>query len=125
MIPGIFKVCSGSELRRTLYFQLFTLFLASYTVFAQPNLPACWLEQVACGSHPHPGGHADQPHSHEYLYDSLIAAASGLSKALAPVEKLLELLRSTRVGWYLRIKGVFANGDEPVPSAPPPRLFPF
>jgi hypothetical protein len=79
----------------------FTIFLAVYTFFAPAGLPSCWLEKKACEIHPHPGGHAELPHSHEYLFEDMQADGVAIPEQAIPTGLLLRFLQQVSISWRL------------------------
>jgi hypothetical protein len=102
------------------------LLWAVYTMFAQPGLPACWLEQQPCEYHVHFGGHqAQMPHTHFYLID--------LSQGMAAQPAPLVQVSSTLLVLFLSLSGVKlwqrkhattlnASGWMTRPESPPPKF---
>lgn len=76
-------------------FRLYLFCLGLYICFAQPGLPACWLQAESCAVHTHFNAHAEAvPHRHDYLVDltsSLIPGAQ--PQATIPASMLIRLLR--------------------------------
>jgi hypothetical protein len=77
----------------------FLLFLAGYTMLAQPGIPSCWLEKRTCEAHPHFNKHhAETPHSHDYLFELVQSLdAPDLSSILIPVSLLIAALFSIKI----------------------------
>ncbi len=99
----------------------FTVFWAIYTIFAQPGLPSCWLERKACEVHPHPDGHPERPHSHQYLFDDMEAAGLALPQQVIPASLLLRLLQHSAISWNLHQPTFTKLGWVVVFDPPPPR----
>jgi hypothetical protein len=99
----------------------FTLLWALYTVFAPPGLPSCWLERSACEVHPHPDGHPERAHSHEYLLDDMQAVGAALPARLIPAGLLIQLLQHVTVTVDLDGPGFSPRTWEPLFDPPPPR----
>ncbi len=69
------------------------LALAFYTMFAQPGLPACWLEKEPCKVHPHfSEAQAESPHSHTYLVDQALGQSTAAPNRTLPAAALVWLL---------------------------------
>ena len=76
-----------------------------------------------CGVHPHPFGHPEIPHSHEYLFDM----SNGLVAVVTPFEldaaaTLIALMAMTNLWVLLSDQTFFIQGKEPVPELPPPKF---
>jgi hypothetical protein len=101
------------------------LLWAIYTMFAQPGLPACWLEAVPCQFHVHFGhGHAELPHSHAYLYDLAQGQASQPNPFPAFDSMLLVLLLALSGASARLIKRSDQSGIASwifAPDPPPPK----
>lgn len=101
-------------------------FLAIYSIFAQPGIPACWLMERPCEVHFHLPGMAEVPHSHEYLFD--MARSSGvpiLPMATLSASQLIALLGFTNL-WQNLLTWVIVS-SEWIASAliPPPKTISF
>lgn len=97
------------------------VFLAGYLSLAQPGICSCWLLQDVRHVHPHPAGHADQPHSHDYLFE-MFASAPALVPVL-PLERPSVLLDLTSMRGVWRNHSEANPGEEtpgPSPPTPPP-----
>ncbi|HVN54240.1 MAG TPA: hypothetical protein VMT46_07910 [Anaerolineaceae bacterium] len=98
------------------------LLLAAYTLFAQPGLPACWLEAQPCASHPHPFGHAEEPHSHDYLLDMVLSGAAPAAPIVfAPLAEILALMGLADIFRYLGEHLAQGGAWKPVSITPPPK----
>jgi len=106
--------------------RLAILLWAFYTMFAQPGLPACWLEQQPCEYHVHFGGHQAQfPHTHFYLIDlSLGVAAQPAPLAQVSSTLLVLFLSLSGVKLWQRKNAAMLNGSGWMmdPEPPPPKL---
>jgi hypothetical protein len=96
-------------------------FMAGYLCLAQPGICPCWLLKDVHDIHPHPAGHPEQPHSHDYLFE-MFASAPALAPGLPlePPSVLLDLT-SLRGVWRDHAEGY--PGEEsagPSPPTPPP-----
>ena len=97
-------------------------FLAFYTIFAQPGIPACWLMQKACGFHTHLAGMADRPHTHEYLFDMASAMNAIALPQVFFSASLLVMLMSLINLWRGLHSHVIAWSDFTLTvQLPPPR----
>ncbi len=97
------------------------VFWAIYTIFAQPGLPSCWLERKACEVHPHPDGHPERPHSHEYLFTDMQAAGAAIPQQLIPANLLLRLLQSIAISIHLHQPTFSEQAWIALAEPPPPR----
>ena len=107
--------------------RLAILLWAVYTIFAQPGLPACWLEAVPCEFHVHFGhGHADVPHSHTYLYD-LVQGQASLPYPFPAFDSMLLILLLALSGpaaWLMvKSENTPVAGWIFAPDPPPPKSF--
>ena len=99
------------------------LFLAGFMALAQPGLCPCWLMEDVAANHPHPDGHPERPHTHDYLFEMF---ASGLA---APPPRAL--IPACLFVAHLASQGLFrlaatertaqAIGWQPATEPPPPR----
>ncbi len=101
---------------------------AVYIMFAQPGLPACWLEAVPCAFHVHFGhGHAEAPHSHAYLID--ISQGQGSQPYPHPAaDSMLLVLLLALSGATARLKQarhVYCPAGWAFAPEPPPPRFPL
>jgi hypothetical protein len=108
------------------FIRLAILLWAVYTMFAQPGLPAFWLDQQPCEYHVHFGGHQAQlPHTHFYLID--------LSQGMAAQPAPLAQVSSTLLVLFLALSGVMlwqrqyavglhGSGWMTTPEPPPPKF---
>ena len=100
------------------------VFLAGYLSLAQPGICPCWLLKDVHDLHPHPAGHPELPHTHDYLF-GMFASAPALATNI-PVETPSVLLALTSLQGLWR-SPVDANLGEqasgrPPPTPPPQRL---
>ena len=101
------------------------VFLAIYTMFAQPGLPACWLEAEPCEFHMHLSKEqAESPHSHTYLIDQIQGVASAALSIMTPAATLIYLMQLSGMGLLNRPyqQAPTAGGWLAVIDPPPPRL---
>ncbi len=103
------------------FLRWFTLLWAIYTMFAQPGLPSCWLEQKACEAHPHPDGHPERPHSHGYLFDDMQASGAAIPQHITPAHMILRLLQQVNITWNLRQPAFSTITWFALAEPPPPR----
>jgi hypothetical protein len=99
----------------------FVILWAVYTIFAQPGLPSCWLERIACESHPHPDGHPERPHSHQYLFDDMQAAGAAIPEQVVPAQLILSLLQQINITWNLHQPTFSIHAWSAATDPPPPR----
>ncbi len=94
--------------------------LASFLTVTPPGLCPCWLLDHI---HPHPFGHADLPHSHDYLLWMFSADTAETPPALPTSGEMHARL--------LSLNDLWSEASEPLPgspawsgslSKPPPRL---
>lgn len=91
--------------------------LIGLTALAQPGLCPCWLMQDVRAHHPHPDGHPERSHAHDYLDDLFSAGTPALvNLSLITARSLLGLLalgslwraaaneRLTASGWIMRLE---------------------
>jgi hypothetical protein len=99
------------------------LFLACYTVFAQPDLPACWLMEQACSVHPHFSQDlAGIPHSHDYLLDlSISSGVPAVAIALIPLAMLIAAVLNGALFLELTRQLLCGTAWDLDPKFPPPR----
>ena len=96
---------------------LLCVFIIALTALTQPGLCPCWLMIDIHAHHPHPDGHPDRPHSHDYLDDLFSAGTPALvTLNLVTAHSLLALLalgslwqananeRLTASGWIMRLE---------------------
>ncbi len=96
--------------------------LASYAMFAQPGLPACWLMQTPCAVHFHLPGMAEVPHSHDYLFDFVRAnTAPALPQVVLSAGQWVAFLSLVAVWRAPAASAVFPSGWVPKAQYPPPR----
>jgi hypothetical protein len=105
----------------SLFLRLLGTFWLFYLILAQPGLPACWLEKNACEAHPHPGGHAAVPHTHEYLFEDVQTASPALPVRLIPARLLLEFLAQAGLWWQVSLEDTRSGGWFTLLDPPPPR----
>jgi hypothetical protein len=104
------------------------VFWAIYMLFAQPGLPACWLEAVPCEFHIHFNEpQADTPHDHAYLIDEIMGVAPAPITFTGPAAELIFLLQ---LGGLLMIKKTQAARLDyarwqTLLEPPPPKLSPI
>jgi len=60
--------------------QALLIFLIVLTTFAQPGICPCWL--MLDVRHPHPDGHPEQKHPHDYLDDLFSAGTPAVATLL-------------------------------------------
>ncbi len=99
------------------------LFLAGFMALAQPGLCPCWLMADVAANHPHPDGHPERPHSHDYLFEMF---ASGLAapppRAVIPARLFVAHLASQGLLRLTAIEGLApAIGWQAALEPPPPR----
>lgn len=99
------------------------LFLAGFTMVAQPGLCSCWLLEDVATNHPHPDGHPERPHSHDYLFEMFV---SGLvappPQTLIPAGLLVAHLASQGLHRpAATLSRAPAIGWQPAIEPPPPR----
>jgi hypothetical protein len=106
--------------------RLVLMALAFYTMFAQPGLPACWMEQQPCKFHPHfSDAQAESPHDHNFLFDQVLGQAAPASLSL--------LLPAAALLWMLMMMGLLPFRKESpdyfsvarwlaLPEPPPPKF---
>jgi hypothetical protein len=102
---------------RTLLFA----FMAGFMSLAQPGICPCWLLNDVHDIHPHPAGHPEIPHSHDYLF-AMFASAPALppSLPLEPPSVLLDLA-SLRGVWRNHAEADLGQASTgPPPPTPPP-----
>ena len=100
----------------------FILWLAVYTLFAQPHLPACWLMNHPCEVHPHPDHNENLPHSHEYLLDLLDGVpADARPETLGASALLLALLGTSSLRNLFPELISWKHSRVISPESPPPR----
>ncbi len=90
-------------------------FMAAYLSLAQPGICPCWLIKDVHDIHPHPAGHADVPHSHDYLFE-MFASAPAVAPSL-PAQSPSFFLQ------HVSARGVwrgFSEANPGKPSEPPP-----
>jgi hypothetical protein len=115
--------CMMTIRRVIIRFFLFTW--AFYTAFAQPGLPACWLEAKACQVHVHfSQEQAETPHDHGYL----VGLASGMAAAAVPQVMIPAglLVALLAVAGAVLLKKLNESTDRElrwlyVPEPPPPK----
>lgn len=99
------------------------LFLAGFTVFAQPGLCPCWLMVDVQKYHLHPFAHPERPHPHDYLFEIFNAESAAVAPPL-PLPARTLILALALSGLWLWIgshTASVANWMTPPPT-PPPRL---
>jgi hypothetical protein len=99
------------------------LLWAIYLMFAQPGLPACWLEAVPCEFHVHfSAEQAETPHSHNYLLDQALGqtAARPLDSQMPAASLLFLLAMAGLLGWNSRPAARLPGDDWPGLLEPPP-----
>jgi hypothetical protein len=103
--------------------RLFVFYLIVYSVFAQPGLPPCWLMAHSCSIHPHPGGHPEIPHSHNFLSDLAQAYTDGVAPALpVPIRLLIASIYMTLLFFLNQNERLIGTGWVSSPEPPPPRF---
>jgi hypothetical protein len=102
-------------------FRWLIIFWALFTFFAQPGTPACWLEKTACEAHPHPDGHPERPHSHQYLFDDTQSTSSTVPQRTIPAWQYLKMLRENSIARQLHQPAITLHGWEVSFEPPPPR----
>ena len=97
--------------------------LIGLTALAQPSLCPCWLMVDIQAYHPHPSGHPETTHHHDYLnnlFSAGLAAVATLS--LIPAHALIALLTAPQLWRHIAYDFTFAHGWTPSLDPPPPRL---
>jgi hypothetical protein len=101
----------------------FSLFLSLQTALLPAGLCGCWLMVDVAEHHPHPDGHSEQPHSHEYLFDLFNAGTPATATLnVLPADQLVELLNANPL-WH-QVTDVLAEPSawSSPPLSPPPRF---
>ncbi len=98
----------------------FLLWVALLTSLMPPGVCPCWLMPDPAQQHPHPGGHSDQLHSHDYLLDLFESqTVPGLTAKPISVAAWLAVLAASGLALYLSQPGI-GLGDWSRPVEPPP-----
>jgi hypothetical protein len=96
-------------------FYLLCLFLTP------PGLCPCWLMFDPAAHHPHFDGHAERPHSHEYLLDYFQSQTVGAAPvASLPAASLIALQAASGLRRPLAVACQSAGGWTAAPLTPPP-----
>jgi hypothetical protein len=109
-------------------FRLCLICLGLYMCFAQPGLPACWLQAESCAVHTHFNAHAEAvPHRHDYLVDltsSLMPDAQ--PQATIPASMLIRLLYMAGASLLFVLAPIAFHPHSWIvrQDPPPPRLSP-
>jgi hypothetical protein len=104
-------------------FLALSLFLGLFIAFTPPGLCPCWLMEDPVHQHPHPDGHPEKKHSHDYLFDLFQTQTSATSPiSLLPVSLLLALMAAGGLWRQLVHIPTFAAGWTAAPLSPPPKL---
>ncbi len=97
--------------------------LIGLTAFAPPGLCPCWLMMDIRAYHPHPSGHPEASHNHDYLNDLFSTGLAAVaSLALIPAHALIALLTTPQLWRHIIHDFTFAHGWIPSLDPPPPRL---
>jgi hypothetical protein len=98
------------------------LWVALLTGLMPPGVCPCWLMPDPAHQHPHPGGHSDQPHSHDYLLDLFESqTVPGLTAMPISVAFWLAVLAASGLVLYLSQPGLCLYSWNCPVEPPPPR----
>lgn len=94
--------------------------LAIFIALAQPGVCSCWLMVDVAHNHPHPDGHPERPHAHDYLAD--LFSANVAITVLPFIFSILAFIASIYASalWQVVLASPFFNGGCRLGLEPPP-----
>ncbi len=99
------------------------ILLAALTAFAQAGLCPCWLMADVAQYHPHPDGHPEKLHSHNYLNDLFQSQVIVIATlAFVTARMLIALLESQPRYTLTRGDAATPRGWVAALEPPPPRI---
>lgn len=103
---------------------LVLVLLTTLTAFAQPGLCPCWLMADVAHYHPHPDGHPEKLHAHNYLNDLFQSQVIVIATLTFVTARMLIAILESQMRYAL------IHGDAAIPRGwvaliepPPPRIF--
>ena len=99
------------------------ILLAALTAFTPPGLCPCWLVADVARYHPHPDGHPEKPHAHNYLNDLFQSQVIVIATLTFITARMLIAILESQMRYAL------IHGDAAIPRGwiavlepPPPRI---